>query len=1024
MDSEKFVKISAKTLVTVIIHGGNKLGFRTARTLLEQGSKVIIIDDYTSDSKKYIESLKKLGDVDFIDLEGLEGFYEKVDRIDYIIYNLYDDLLRKDRFESKEFLRESNYLDLTLESALKYNSKFSLLSTIKLNVDLALESSDPKYVKPSPYSSVELQKYAETLSAEYHDKSKANARIIRLGYIIGDEDIDLGYNPELREIFKDAVTSSTIKIHGEGLQNHYLLNVKDAVYGILKLTFSDSTNGEVISLCNDNEYTTLSIAYKVLELNPEATEIQFVEGEHDKPLIKEFYIPATNATEYGWKQTVTLERSIMDVLDDIYTQQSRDWENKPDKEAHFQEKLDEIKEKDKVRKGNVIKTPLGKFVDALIKPFRSFFINTRDNIKSWSLWDLMRFLMFTGVGVVIFYFLLGPLLIISISSGLIYYQGKGAYADVQSFQFDPALDKLDRVVAYSENINKNVKRLKWVSDITGKEEVYKSYLNLSNSLELGAKGSRNALEGIKPLGGYIQDFEPAVNFSGSGSSVTNTTREYRVYLNELAANEQLLNKASYDLLLALNILSDVDEEKVFGFMQSQVVKAKELGVEVEGYVDVTKQLLVFLPTLLGSEERKRYLFLLQNPSELRSTGGWISSYGLIGMDGGQVRELEVSDVYTIDGLLKDQGKFYKPPEEMEEALNINTWNLSLSNWSPNFVTTSNNAEFFLKESGKVYDVDGVIAVNLTFVKDLLAKWGELEVSVSDIAGNFEGENTKIVTSSNLYDILFEIHKAYTPGATVKSDFLANLSNAVIEKILSSDVQDYLELLDVVRGSLNKKDILVYIKEQNLNKYITAKSWSGALKEDYKTAPIGVEWNWGANKANYFLNKDTELKMEIVDEDEIEYTYSLNIKNNSDINVYPEGDYENYLRIFIPEDSVLVSTSGFNQDLYEISYSEGFKVVGGWFNVPVESSKNFQIKYSLKRNDNYFPIEYNDQNISYDLVVYKQPGDMNNSLDVSVYYPDRWAVSQDGGMSKGSSAVLSGEWDYSSDVEVDLDWVWK
>ncbi len=1022
MDGEKFVKISAKTLVTVIIHGGNKLGFRTAKTLLEQGSKVIIIDDYTSNSKKYIEKLKKLGDVDFIDLEGLEGFYEKIDRIDYIIYNHYDYLLSKDKFESKEFLRESNHLDLTLESALKYNSKFSLLTTIKLNVELALESSDPKYVKPSPYSSVELQKYAETLAAEYHDKSKSNSRIIRLGYIVGDEDIDLAYNPELKQIFKDAVTSSTVKIHGEGLQSHYLINIKDAVYGVLKLTFSDSTNGEVISLCNDNEYTTLSVAYKVLELNPEATEIQFVESDQDKPLIKEFYIPATNATEYGWKQTISLEKSILEILDNIYTQESKDWQGKPDKEAKFQDKLDEIKDKD--RKNKIIKTPLGKFVDSITKPFRDFFNSIKSGIESWSIWDLLRFFLFTSMGVVIFYFLLGPLMIIGISSGLVYYQGKGAYADVQNFEFDPALEKLDKVVVYSENISKNVKRLKWLSEVTGKDEVYKSYLNLSNSLELGAKGSRNALEGIKPLGGYIRDFEPAVDFSQSGSTVMNTTREYRGYLNELAANEQLLNKASYDLLLALNILNDVDEEKVLGFMRSEVEIAKELGVEAQDYVEITKQLLVFLPTLLGSDGRQRYLFLLQNPSELRSTGGWISSYGLIGMDGGQVRELEVADVYTIDGLLKEQGKFYKPPKEMQDALNIDSWNLSLSNWSPNFITTANNAEFFLKESGKVYDVDGVIAVNLTFVKDLLEKWGELEVKVSGISGNFEGENSKIVTSSNLYDILFEIHKAYTPGATVKSDFLANLSNAVIEKILSLDVQGYLGILEVIRGSLNKKDILVYIKEQNLNKYITAKSWGGTLKEGYKTAPVGVEWNWGANKANYFLDKNTQLKVDIVDENEIEYTYNLIIENNSDTNIYPEGNYENYLRIFIPEDSVLASMSGFNQDLYEISYSEGFKVVGGWFNVPVESSKQLQIKYTLKRNDNYFPIEYNDYNISYDFVFYKQPGDMNDSLEVSVYYPDRWAVDDNGGMSKGSSAILTKEWDYSSDVEVDLDWVWK
>ena len=162
----------------------------------------------------------------------------------------------------------------------------------------------------------------------------------------------------------------------------------------------------------------------------------------------------------------------------------------------------------------------------------------------------------------------------------------------------------------------------------------------------------------------------------------------------------------------------------------------------------------FLPDILGVNERKRYLLFFQNESELRSSGGWLSSYGVVGIEGGQIRELFVDDIYNADGTLKVQNKRYTPPKSMANALEITDWSLSLVNWYPDLFDTMVEAEPFIEDLGKGSKIDGLITVNITFIQKLLNRWEGIEVP---------GE-TELITSENLYDKIFEMHSEFTRSA--------------------------------------------------------------------------------------------------------------------------------------------------------------------------------------------------------------------------------------------------------------------
>ncbi len=132
-------------------------------------------------------------------------------------------------------------------------------------------------------------------------------------------------NEIIHNLVKDATQKAQITIKGEGLDIHNKIDEQDAVYGILKLTFSDKTKGEVITLANKNNYTTLSIAYKLLELNTDAQSIKFVENPDRDFIVQDLYVPAPHASKYGWIQQATLEETMINQIHTYYDDINKEW---------------------------------------------------------------------------------------------------------------------------------------------------------------------------------------------------------------------------------------------------------------------------------------------------------------------------------------------------------------------------------------------------------------------------------------------------------------------------------------------------------------------------------------------------------------------------------------------------------------------------------------------------------------------------------------------------------------------------
>jgi nucleoside-diphosphate-sugar epimerase len=99
--------------------------------------------------------------------------------------------------------------------------------------------------KHTVYTEMEIQRYAESLTLEYVNKMDLNARILRLGEVIGSG-IDLTKRTMFNQFLIAAVTGRELSIKNDGLESDFYVHLMDAAYGIVKAHSARTLKGRYI----------------------------------------------------------------------------------------------------------------------------------------------------------------------------------------------------------------------------------------------------------------------------------------------------------------------------------------------------------------------------------------------------------------------------------------------------------------------------------------------------------------------------------------------------------------------------------------------------------------------------------------------------------------------------------------------------------------------------------------------------------------------------------------------------------
>ena len=383
-----------------------------------------------------------------------------------------------------------------------------------------------------------------------------------------------------------------------------------------------------------------------------------------------------------------------------------------------------------------------------------------------------------------------------------------------------------------------------------------------------------------------------------------------------------------------------------------------------------------LPELLGENGRKTYMVLFQNNMELRPAGGFIGSFALVSFEKGKLTGFDVYDVYDADGQLKGH---VEPPFPIKKYLGEAGWYLRDSNWDPDFTVSAQRAEWFLDKELDV-NVDGVVSLDLEFVKSLVNVFGSVEIK----------DFGKTVNSENLYQITQEAaEQDFFPGSRQKSSFLTALTKTLLDKITNIEKDQFAGTFAAIYKSLESRHIQLYAHDQNAENAISQFGWDGAILQSecadncYKDYIAMAEANVGVNKANYYITRamtaDVNLKQSTLSRQ-----VTLTLKNSAPVSMGEDGTYKAYIRLLAPGDSgfgVVDITTGttvkINPDITDV---RGRKEAGVYVEIPAQSTGTIVYRWTSETSLDFGSSGY------YNLVWRKQSGTSNDPVSIHISSP--------------------------------------
>ncbi len=450
-----------------------------------------------------------------------------------------------------------------------------------------------------------------------------------------------------------------------------------------------------------------------------------------------------------------------------------------------------------------------------------------------------------------------------------------------------------------------------------------------------------------------------------------------------------------------------DERETFTHIKTELPLLIASLKEFRALSDVAKN-------ILGADETKRYLLVFQNNTEIRPTGGFMGSFAEVKVRDGVLTQLSVpgGGTYDLQGGLRT-AKVAPEPLQLLKA----KWEFQDANWFPDFPTSARQMLQFYSDAGQP-SVDGVIAINATFVAKLIGLIGPIEMA----------EYGRTIDEENF---LFEAQKIveteYDKEENKPKAFIGDLAPKIIERVLQGDPELFLTLADHVGTGLAQKDIQLYFSQEKLQQEVLARGWGGAIVPSAKDYLMVVDSNLGGGKTDGVMEEKVDVLVNIEEDGSVTNTVKISRTHHGIQGAIFTGvNNVNYLRLYVPKGSKLLSAHGFSipdASLFEtpspdwviddnleyaavhqtrdektgtdIYQENGKTVFGNWMQTNPGTTSTAEFTYKLPLNllekktgvtDQLKKLVGLDETQSYSLTLQKQSGVLDRHTSVSVIVP--------------------------------------
>jgi dTDP-glucose 4,6-dehydratase len=311
--------------MNIVITGGSGfVGSYLCENLINDGHKIIVIDNLLTGSKENINNLIGNENFSFIE-QDVQDHIEIEDDVDYVLHFASAASPKAYTEHPVNTLKAGSVGTInTLGLAKKHSAEYLLASTSEVYGDPLISPQNEEYwgnVNPNGERSMydEAKRFAEAAVATYSRSYGLKTKIVRIFNTYGPR-MQLNDGRVVTNFIVQALRNENITIYGDGLQTRSFSYVEDTVSGIISLM--NSTEYDVFNIGNPNEMTVGQLAEKIIELTHSTSEIKYFDLPNDDPKQRKPDITKAK-TKLDWEPKVNLEEGLTKTITWVEQQLSR-----------------------------------------------------------------------------------------------------------------------------------------------------------------------------------------------------------------------------------------------------------------------------------------------------------------------------------------------------------------------------------------------------------------------------------------------------------------------------------------------------------------------------------------------------------------------------------------------------------------------------------------------------------------------------------------------------------------------------
>lgn len=368
---------------------------------------------------------------------------------------------------------------------------------------------------------------------------------------------------------------------------------------------------------------------------------------------------------------------------------------------------------------------------------------------------------------------------------------------------------------------------------------------------------------------------------------------------------------------------------------------------------LTRSLATSLDTLIGWEQPTRYAVMGENDHELRATGGFIGTLGVVTLQAGRITNRDYRSSADFDPPGQRTGRV--PPEPMATYMGAGEWLVRDANWWPDYPTSAEQLLQFLHADARV-DAEGVIALDTTMLGLLLRALGPVQLAAYPEPLTPENWLTQVEAS-----ILAAERESSHDLA--KQAYLRPVMEELLRRAESAHAAQLPGLVRAMRTGIEGRHFQAFHRDPAAERIVEQIGAAGRLQPPPSgtdlVAIVDTNMSYSKNQpaitrdAIYLRRSDGLVDLAIHWRNDLaayegarftrlSASGELFNRTTRGFDRIP-GVYGNYARIYLPPDTNLVEATGFSEAA-RLGSEIGMTLVSGWVVLRDGEERTVRITY--------------------------------------------------------------------------------